>query len=307
MTAFTTNMTGSTQVDDSIVQTYSQSFLITVGEDSSMDQFAAIKQEIGAKSIQITKYARLGLVTTPLTETDDIVSEALSDTQVLFVPAEYGNAVTKTSLASLQTGGKIDLSIPELVGRNMAQSKNKLALTALEATSNVLVVGGGSESTVIASNVMTGNQMNIVYNKLARASVPTLADGMYVAVMHDDVIHDIRLDAGWIDVVKYQNATQIFKNEVGSFRGFRVVRNNSCTFNDQTGAGLVDVYKSSFFGARAFGLAESQAPTMTMTGPFDKLGRFVNIGWYGVFSYKILDTDAVYSVISSSSVGANAA
>lgn len=306
MAAFTTNMTGTTQIDDSIVQTYAQSFLITVGEDSSMDQFAAFKQDIGAKSIQISKYARLALATTPLTETDDITSEALSDSQVLFTPAEYGNAVTKTNLASLQSGGKIDLSIPELVGRNMAQTKNKLALNALEATSNILVVGGGSESTIASGNVMTGAQLNIVYNKLARANVPTLADGMYVAVMHDDVIHDLRLDTGWIDVVKYQNATQIFKNEVGAFRGFRIIRNNAVTYADQTGAGTVDVYKSSFFGARAFGLAESQAPTMTLTGPFDKLGRFVNIGWYGVFQYKILDTDAVYSVLSSSSVGANA-
>ncbi len=304
---FTTNLTGTTQIDDSIVQAYESSFLITVGEDSALDQFAAWKQDIGAKSIQITKYARLSLATTPLDEVEDVTSEALSDTQILFTPKEYGKSVTKTSLASLQTGGKIDLSIPELIGRNMAQTKTRLATLALEGSSNQIFVGNTTESTIAAGNVMSGVVLNSVYNKLARASVPTLADGMYVAVMHDDVIHDLRAESGWIDVAKYADAVSVLRNEVGMYKGFRIVRNNLATFGDQTGAGTVDVYKSAFFGARAFGLAESQAPTMTITGPFDKLGRFVNMGWYGVFEYKILDTDAVYIVNSASSVGANAA
>lgn len=303
---FTTNLSGTTQFDDSIVQAYERQFMISVGEDSVMDQFAAYQQDVGAKSITISKYGRLTLAVTPLTETDDVASEAVSDSQVVFTPAEYGNAVTKTSLASLQTGGKIDLAIPELVGRNMGQTKSKLAIQALESSANQLIVGGATEATLAAGNVMSGNQLNIVYNKLARASVPTVEGGLYVAVMHDDVIHDLRLDSGWINCSQYKDTMNLYTNEVGMFRGFRIIRNNLASFADQSGAGLVDVYKSSFFGARAFGLAESKAPTLTLTGPFDKLGRFVNVGWYGVFQYKILDTDAVWTVLSASSVGANA-
>jgi N4-gp56 family major capsid protein len=272
-----------------------------------MDQFAEYKQDIGAKSIQLTKYGRLAVDTTTLTETEDVTSEAVSDSQILIVPAEYGKAVTKTQLASLQTGGKIDLAIPTLVGKNCAQVKSKLACLALEATSNVLIMNSKTEPTLAASDIITGTQLNIVFNKLARANVPFVADGMYAAVMHDDVIHDLRQDAGWIDVVKYQNAEKIFKNEVGSYRGFRIIRNNFAFAADQSGAGTVDVYKSSFFGANAFGLVESKTPAMTMTGPFDKLGRFVNIGWHGVFKYQIIDTDAVWQLQSASSVGANAA
>lgn len=304
---FTTNLTGTAQVDDSIVLAYDQQFLITVGEETSMDQFADYKQDIGAKSIQLTKYSRLAVDTTTLTETEDVTSEAVSDTQILIVPAEYGKAVTKTVLASLQSGGKIDLAIPTLVGKNCAQVKSKLACAALEATSNVLIVNGKTEPTLAAADIITGGQLNVVYNKLARASVPMLTDGMYVAVMHDDVIHDLRQDAGWVDVVKYQNAEKIFKNEVGSYRGFRIIRNNFASAVDQSGAGTVDVYKSSFFGSNAFGLVESKTPSLTMTGPFDKLGRFVNIGWHGVFKYQIVDTDAVWQVQSASSVGTNAA
>ncbi len=307
MAAFTPNQTTTASVDDSIKLAFEQAFMIQVGNDATMDQFAARKIELNAKSIQITKYARGALDTTPLTETDDITSEAASDSQVLFVPAEYGGAFQKTSLASLQTGGMVDLALPQLVAQKAAATKNKLAIAALEASSNVRVVGGKAEGSVAGTDVLSGAELNAIYNKLSRADVPTVSDGMYIAVMHDDVIHDLRQDSGWVDVTKYQNAEKIFRNEVGSYRGFRIVKNNACSFSDQSGAGTVDLYTSSFFGARAFGLAESLPPELRITGPHDKLGRFVNVGWYGVFQYKILDADSVWTLKTASSVGNNAA
>ena len=40
-------------------------------------------------------------------------------------------------------------------------------------------------------------------------------------------------------------------------------------------------------------------------GPFDKLNRFVNIGWKGALEYKIVDDDALILGTCASSVGAN--
>jgi hypothetical protein len=96
-------------------------------------------------------------------------------------------------------------------------------------------------------------------------------------------------------------------NEIGSFGGFRWIRNNDCNFADQTGAGTVDVYKTSFFGSRALVNVVSQAPGLRMTGPFDALARFVNIGWYGVMKFAPMDVDALYQLQSASSIGNNAA
>ena len=64
--AFTTNLSGVAQVDDSIVLAYDQAYLVAVGQDNVMEQFASVKTDIGAKSISIPKYARLALATTPL-------------------------------------------------------------------------------------------------------------------------------------------------------------------------------------------------------------------------------------------------
>lgn len=305
---FTTNLTGTTQVDDSILTAYDAAMLIAYGQENVMDALVQKRVDIGAKSIELPKYSRLGLATTPLTETDDVTSEALVDTKITFTPVEYGNVVTKTNLASLQTGGRVDLAAAQLIGINWSQTMDKLAVLALDASTNGYVIGGTAEGSVTSGQVASRTFLNYFYNKMARANVPTIG-GMYVAVMHDDVIHDLRADTntgGWMDVAKYAQPDTVFRNEVGMYGGFRIIRNNHATFADQSGAGTVDLYNSYFMGFNGLGKATSQPGSLRVTGPFDKLGRFVNMGWYEVTQYKIVEQDAVWVGKCASSVGANA-
>jgi N4-gp56 family major capsid protein len=307
---FTTNLTGSTQLDDSLVLAFDQQFIIAAAEMGVMDQFVSYKQDIGAKSIQLTKYNQLALATTPLTETDDVVSAAMSDSSVVFTPAEYGNAVTKTSLASLQTGGKADVAAARMVGINMARTLDKLAILAGEASSNQLTKNGGAVNTQASTDIMSGSFLNQLYNKLGRANVAPLSGGMYVAIMHDDVINDLRSGTGagsWQDITKYSSSTEVFKNEVGSYYGFRIVRDNHVTIGTDLGATNTDTYKTLCLGFNALGKAESQPAQMVLSGPFDKLGRFINVGWKACVQYKIVDQDAIWTGVSASSVGVNGA
>jgi N4-gp56 family major capsid protein len=306
--AFTTNLSGTTQVDDSVVALYDQSFIVESAQSNVMDQLVQYKAEIGAKSIAFPKFSQLSLATTPLTETDDVTSEALADAPIILTPAEYGRVVTTTSLASLQTGGKVDLAAVQLVGQNMARTKNKLATLALDASTNIITPSAKATADILAGDVLSGTILNQAYNKLSRKNIARI-NGEYILVAHDDVIADLRADTsagGWVDVTKYAAPGETLANEVGMFKGFRVVRNNEATYGDQSGAGTVDVYNSYVLGFNALGLAESKTPGMVATGPFDKLARFVNLGWYGVFNYGIIDTDAVWKIQTASSLGANA-
>ena len=305
---FVANMSGTTQLDDSAVLAFEQSFLIANGQNNVMDQLAQVKSEIGAKSIHMTKYSRLALATTPLTVDEDAARQQLSDSAILLTPQEYGTVVTRTNHASLQSGGKVDLAAAQLVGTNAGSTYDKLAVLALNGGSEIFA-GSGSEAALAAGDVCDATFLNKMYNKLARANVQTIG-GAYVAVLHDDQIHDLRSASGagsWQDVVKYTDAMPALANEVGMFKGFRIVRNNNIVFADQSGAGTVDAYRGLFLGANALGKAESQALSVRVTGPFDALGRFVNVGWYGVVKYGIIDSEAVYVGLTSSSVGANAA
>lgn len=306
--AFTTTMTTTAEVDDSIVLEFDTQFILAAAQMQVMDQFVSYKKQIGAKSIDFPKYNQLALATTPLDEDDDVSSEALGDSQILLTPAEHGNVVTTTKLANLQTGGKADLAAARLVGMNLGRTLNKLASNALEASANSFTVDGGAEAALDAADVMTTAFLNVLYNKLARQSILPLANDMYVAIMHDDVIHDLRASVGsgsWQDIKKQTSADEILKNQVGMASGFMIVRNNDLTINTDGGSGTVDTYKTICLGFNGLGKAISEEPHGTLTGPFDKLGRFVNVGWYGTLQYGIVDTDAVQVGITASSVGAN--
>lgn len=306
--AFTTNLTGVAEVDDSIRLEYDTEFRLAYEEQGVAAQFATLKREIGAKSIDLPRYQHLQLATTPLDEKEDVTSEALSDDKVIITPKEYGNVVTTTKLANLQTGGMVDRAAARLVGINAGRSQNKLALLALDASTNVSIVNQTTVGALTASDIMSGTVMGSMFNKLARKNVPGLVGGDYVMIAHDDVIHDIREGSGansWIDAHKYALPEALLRNEVGMYKGFRVIRDNLSTIAADAGVGAVDVYNSYFLGFNALGMAESMPVEMRATGPFDKLSRFVNMGWHGVFEFKIVEQDALWIVKSASSVGAN--
>lgn len=302
--AFTTNMTTTAEVDNSIIDLMDAQYLIAAGQGAVMEQFVQIRKDIGAKSIEFPKYSRLALATTALDEDDDVTSSALADAQIIMTPAEYGRVVTTTKLANLHTGGKADLAAARLVGVNQAATMDKLAILALEASSNSATVDGGAESALDASDVMTHGFFDQMYNKLSRTSIEKI-NGAYVAVVHEDVAYDLRQSTHWLDVMKYAAPDQILMNEIGMLKGFRVVVDNHISISADAGASAVDTYKTLFFGFNALGKAVSKEPAGVITGPFDKLARFVNIGWHGCLQYKIVDQDALWVGISASSVGAN--
>ncbi len=308
MADFTTVMTSSAEVDDSIILEYDRQFIVAQADEGVMDQFVSYRSEINAKSIEFPKYDQLPLKTTPLLEKEDPASDALVDNQIILTPAEHGGVVTTTKLANLQTGGRADLAASRLTGISAQRTLDKLAVLAAEASSNELTPTGGAENTLLATDVMTAQFLNKLYNKLARQKIAPLSGGMYVAVMHDDVAHDLRNSVGsgsWVDVSKYSRPEEVFRNEVGMLGGFRIVVDNNITINTDAGSTTVDTYHTLCMGFNALGKAESSPLMQKITGPYDKLARFVNIGWHWCGQYGIVDQDALYLGTTASSVGAN--
>ena len=315
--AFTLNLSTTADVDNSIVSEFDTEFRLAFAEQGVGAQFATLKRDIDAKSISLPKYDHLGLAVTPLTEDEDVTSEKLVDSAVVITPAEYGKVVTTTKLANLQTGGMADRAAARLVGINAGRTRNRLALIALDAGTQIIYGGDAtSVATIATTDIMSSSIMGLAFNKLSRESVPGLAGNDYFAIMHDDVIHDIREGSGansWIDAHKYALPEMLLRNEVGMYKGFRVVRDNLVTIALSAGAteadpaANADVYNSYFMGFNALGEAGSADVEMRATGPFDKLARFINMGWYGCFNFKIVDNQALVVAKTASSVGVNAA
>lgn len=309
MADFTTTITDAGVIDADELTAFQQGIIFGVTPELVADQVATVRAEAMAKVIQFAKYANLSAATTALNDGEDVTSAALADSTATLTPAEHGNVVTLAHLANLESGGKAWEAAGFLIGRNAGTSLDALAITALEAFSTTVIY---PNSATAASNLATTDNLNGVfanrlYNKLARTNVPGIAGGSYVGIAHDDCLHDLRSDTangGWTDVSKYANPNSVLANEVGMYAGIRWLRSSNVTVTADSN-GTIDSYKVNVVGFNALGKGESTALDFRMTGPFDKLGRFKNIGWYWVGKYGIIDTANMVQGIVASSVGAN--
>ena len=310
MADFTSGMTGAAEVSDSRVIAFNQAFILENEQSQVLDaNIVSIQESINAKSFNFPRYGTLAMATTPLTAKEDPASTVLADTEIVLTPEEFGNVVTTTKLANLQSVGKVDVAAAQLVGRNAGRTQDGLCILEMDAAqAGQTIITAASEAALVAGDVVDGAFLEDAYNKLARASIPAIGD-QYIMVAHDDVISDIRDDAsaagGWTDVNKYNAQEVVLRNEVGMYKGFRLVRQNDSTIGVDAGASNVDSYRSYFVGFNAVGKAISEPARMTITGPFDKLGRFLNIGWYAALKYLIVEADALVVGISSASRGDN--
>lgn len=308
MADFTSDMTKAATMDNSQVLLYWQGVLFAAQPYLVATQVATVKEDINAKSIQFSKIGDLTVSTTALTDGVDPDSEAMSDTAVTLTPAEHGKVVTTTRLASLQTGGKVDVAAIQAVGIHMGKQLDKQAVEALDAFGGTIIY---PNSATAASNLATSDVMDKLFagrlfNKLSRAAIPGI-NGSYIGIAHDDVLHDLREDAGagsWTDVNKYSNLMPVLNGEVGMFKGIRWLNSGNATLTADSN-GTIDSYKVNVVGLNALGYAVSQAPRMVISGPYDKLQRFVNIGWYGVVHYDTIQAENQVQGICASSVGAN--
>ena len=245
-----------------------------------------------------------------LTDGEEVTSDAVVDSKVTVTLAEYGNVVTTTDLGDVVTEGRLNNYVPELIGRDMGTYIDKYHIQLLEAGSNEYTVNASGESSTTAGNVITPTFIEKAYVFLRANNIPKLIDDSYVMIVHPHVLSDLRNATGagsFEDVYKYLGKEQILKNEVGKFRGFKVIETSNVTTNSDAGSGTVDTYHTSFFGGNALGTAwsRSKSPRATMVTGTDKLNRFVHIGWKGIWAGGLIDTNASCIVTSASAFGTN--
>ena len=310
MADYTQVLSGTAELDESAIEEFEAQFLLSQEAMGVADQFASYERDIAAKSIAILKYDHMALNTTPLNEREDVVSKAMSDSEVLLQPAEYGDVITSTALSNLQSGGRTNMGAARIVGINAGRVQNRLALIAMDASSRVLFGGDATGlGDMDAADEADASLLEKAYSALADTSSIGMpqAGGEFVCIMHDNCIASLRSGTAagsWQDVNKYTDASSILKNEVGMFKGFRIIRDNLSTIS--VGGALgdgSDAYNSYFMGFNAFGKAVSQDTTQVISST-DKLQRFLNIGWKATLAYGIIEQDAL--VIAQSVKSPNA-
>lgn len=309
MADFTTTITDAGVLDADEVTLFETGVIYGVTPELIADQVVTVRSQANAKILQFAKYANLAAATTALTDGEEVDSVALADSTATITPLEYGNVVTLARNADIESGLKAGGAAGFVIGRNAGVTLDKLAIEAAEAFTTTIIYPNAKTAVgeITENDILDKEFAQRLYNKLARTNVPGIG-GSYIGIAHEDQLFDLRNDTangGWVDVSKYADPNSVLRNEVGMFAGIRWLRSSNVTMTADGGVGTVDSYKVNVFGFNALGRGQSTDLELKITGPFDKLGRFLNYGWYWKGAYAVIDTANMVQGITGSSVGAN--
>ena len=259
-------------LSDSVVDLMNQAVILSGNSYNKVDAYATIRQDDMASSIAFTVFSRMAAATTALTDGTEASSTTMTDTKVTLTMAEYGAVITSTSLANIATAGKADLASAELVGVNLGETTDTLGLSVLEAGSNTIAAD--------TSGTLDKLDLREAYTALANAGIAKFDDGRYVAFVNPSQVSDLKDD--YIPIAQNTSLESATSGMVGSLEGCTIVEDSNVT------AGTCVV-----FDKNALGKAVAKAPSLVIKEGSDNLGRTVNIGWYGVMSYGVIDQNAL--------------
>jgi N4-gp56 family major capsid protein len=285
----------------------------------------ATAQAMPGASVTFTIVNDLSIADTALTETSDISTVALTDSQVTLTLAEYGNAVLTTAKLRGTSYIDIDPIVANVVGYNAGVSIDSIARNALAGGTNVQYASGlGATSLqssvttragVSSSNTISSLDLRVARARLRAQNVPTFG-GYYVGYIHPDLVADLQGETvsgsnlmGWRAPHVYAQPGEIWTGELGAFEGIRWIETPRASVFQGAGASSTNVYGTVIVGKQALAKTYSYvdgngAFPHVVPGPItDRLRRFVPMGWYWLGAYGIFRQASAIRIESASSLG----
>ena len=282
-------------------------------------------QSMPGASVAFTIVNDLAIQASALTETSDVSTVALSDSQVTLTLAEYGNAVLTTAKLRGTSYVDIDPIVANVVGYNAGVSLDTIARAALDQGTNVQYASGlGATSLqtsvttragVTASNTISSLDIRVARARLRSQNVPTFG-GMYVGYIHPDLVADLQGESisgsnvqGWRAPHVYAQPGEIWTGELGAYEGVRWIETPRAPVFQGAGASSANVYGTMILGRQALAKTFSTidgngAYPHVVPGPItDRLRRFVPLGWYWLGAYGIFRQASIIRLESASLLG----
>ena len=248
-------------------------------------------QSMPGSSVAFTIVNDLPIQASALTETTDVSTVALSDSQITLTLAEYGNAVLTTAKLRGTSFVDIDPVVANVVGYNAGVSIDTIARATLDAGPNVMYAAGlgstalvgqtgatgaaaTSRGTVASTNTLSALDIRAARARLRSQNVPTFG-GMYVGYIHPDLVADLQGETvgssniqGWRAPHVYAQPNEIWTGELGAFEGVRWIETPRAPYFQGAGAstglsaGTYNVTSGSFTGTFT-GSAPTVGATLT--------------------------------------------
>jgi N4-gp56 family major capsid protein len=267
-----------------------------------------VAQTHPGSSVVFQIHQELAPATTPLNEINDPTGVALGNTSTVSVTInEYGNHTVVTQrLKAFALDNALDSNVVRLIATNQADSVDGIVRAVLDGSANkikeiivsstpTLTTGAGT-----ADSTAKARDFRYAATKLRGASVSTWDGANYLAMVHPDVSHDLKVETGaavWRDAHTYTNNTALLAGEIGTFEGVRYIENPRCTKAS-------GVYNSYVVGREALAEAVAQEFAVVADGTIvDPYNRKMALGWYGMAGWALLRPQSLWVVQTTSSVG----
>ena len=204
---------------------YKTSLLENARNEHYYNQFGQ-KQPLpknGGNKVEWRKFDTFKKATTPLTEGVTPDGNTVNMTKIEKAIAQYGDYTTISDRLELEAVDPVIVGVTEEHG---AQAGDTLeVITRNEVITGTVVEYAGSKTsrkTLTNSDLLTATLVNKAATALKKMKAPTI-NGKYNAIIHPSVAFDLRESAGWIDVHKYANPTEIYNGEIGELHGVRFI------------------------------------------------------------------------------------
>jgi len=178
---------------------------------------------------------------------------AVSVSAVDITPTQYGVSVEMTDLVALTAVFQLVNTTLTEVGKAMARKIDEVIQTVVNAGNNVIYSGNKtSRSALTSSDLIAVTDIFKAVQRLRRNAAPEYPGGGYACVMHPAVAYDLMVSAGtgasYWEMHKYAQPENLFRGEIGSIAGARIVQSP----NVQTFASTVTVYPTTLIAADAY-------------------------------------------------------
>jgi N4-gp56 family major capsid protein len=250
-----------------------------------------------AKPSQLTVTAANAALTEGVTPT----STSFTYAAITASPTQYGIYVEVSDrLLKVDPTNILGNAAKEL-GSNMARIIDKVIQTEVMAGTTVLYASTATNRAGVSSTMtLSATDIRDAATKLASTNAPEIGMG-FVAVAHPFVVGDLKAETAtgtWIDSHKYAQPAEIFKGEIGSIYGVRIVQSS----NVDTFSSTTTVYPTLVMGGGAYGVSDFSAVETVYTGPggnSDPLKQRSTVGCKVDFAARILQQNSLVRLESA--------
>jgi N4-gp56 family major capsid protein len=254
-----------------------------------------------------TLHNNLSTSLTPLTEqTSPSALAVQAPTRVSVSVAEYGAYLVDTVKLETVAFTQPDQEVVTLLARQQGDTLDKLAVNVVDASTNVKRSGNRATTvTVTATDTFNSALVRNARTNMDRnLNMPLGGGSEFVIVAHPDTLYDLKSESGtnvWSTPHIYQDTSNIYSGEVGSYMGMRFVQSTRATIQTGAGASGANVYNSYVFADQAVAEVELIPPTTVLGPQVDPLRRFNTIGWKTMWGAALFRPEALLRLESATS------